>query len=271
VKRLLPGLVSVTFRQHGVEEVMRLVQEAGLSGIEWGGDVHVPHGDVHIARDVARRMVDGGLTTPCYGSYYRLGHAADDDVPDFEAVVETAQILSAPTVRVWAGRRNPDEADSSYLSRVYEDAQRVADLAKSVDIQIAVEWHGNTLTHTAQGARDLAMAVPELLFDWQPSRHRDVEQRRHELRSIGRLAHMHVFHWKEGHDGQAIRRPLAEASDAWPIYLMDAALKPMSSVIGDTFALIEFVRDNDPVQFREDAKVLKQWVENVNETFIAGT
>ena len=37
------GLVSITFRKLTVEKIIELVKEAGLQGIEWGGDVHVPH------------------------------------------------------------------------------------------------------------------------------------------------------------------------------------------------------------------------------------
>lgn len=43
------GLVSVTFRQKSVEEIAALTAEAGLSGVEWGGDVHVPPGDREAA------------------------------------------------------------------------------------------------------------------------------------------------------------------------------------------------------------------------------
>jgi hypothetical protein len=40
------GLVSITFRQLSPPAIIDLVRQAGLEGIEWGGDVHVPHGDL---------------------------------------------------------------------------------------------------------------------------------------------------------------------------------------------------------------------------------
>ena len=40
------GLCSVSFRKLTVEEIIAAVKDAGLDGIECGGDVHVPHGDV---------------------------------------------------------------------------------------------------------------------------------------------------------------------------------------------------------------------------------
>ena len=41
---LKTGVCSVTFRNLNVERIIELVVEAGLDGIEWGGDVHVPTG-----------------------------------------------------------------------------------------------------------------------------------------------------------------------------------------------------------------------------------
>ena len=67
------GLVSASFRALAPGEIVDLVAQAGLAGIEWGGDVHVPHGDVACAREVYRRTVDAGLTVCSYGSYYRAG------------------------------------------------------------------------------------------------------------------------------------------------------------------------------------------------------
>ena len=55
------GLVSVTFRQKSVEEIAALTAEAGLSGVEWGGDVHVPPGDREAARRAAQLTHRAGL------------------------------------------------------------------------------------------------------------------------------------------------------------------------------------------------------------------
>jgi len=46
---LIPGLVSVTFRQLTVPEIGELATECGLQAVEWGGDVHVPPGDFAAA------------------------------------------------------------------------------------------------------------------------------------------------------------------------------------------------------------------------------
>ena len=39
------GLVSVSFRNNTVEEIVKAVKYAGLSCIEWGSDVHAKNTD----------------------------------------------------------------------------------------------------------------------------------------------------------------------------------------------------------------------------------
>lgn len=70
---LKTGLVSITFRNLKVEEIIDLVVKAGLDAIEWGGDIHVPHGDIKKACKVARLMKKADLEMAAYGSYYRVG------------------------------------------------------------------------------------------------------------------------------------------------------------------------------------------------------
>ena len=44
--KIKTGMTSVTFRKKSAEDVIAIVKEAGLDGIEWGGDIHVPAGDL---------------------------------------------------------------------------------------------------------------------------------------------------------------------------------------------------------------------------------
>ena len=89
----LPGLVSITFRQLSVAEIIALVTQAGLAAVEWGGDVHAPHGDEAQAQDISRMGADAGLHVAAYGSYYRVGHP---ETGPFEAVLASAVALGAP-------------------------------------------------------------------------------------------------------------------------------------------------------------------------------
>src|SRR5256885_10789300 len=70
---LHPGLVSVTFRKLPPREVVSLAKQAGLYGIEWNGDVHLPPGDLGKARDLRELTLEAGLQVAAYGSYHRVG------------------------------------------------------------------------------------------------------------------------------------------------------------------------------------------------------
>lgn len=119
--RLHSGLVSVTFRKLSPPAIIALVQQAGLLGIEWGGDIHVPHGDLPQARQVRQMTLDAGIQVAAYGSYYRVGHPESGP---FEAVLETAGVLGAPTLRVWAGQQASAEASPAYRAQVIDREAR---------------------------------------------------------------------------------------------------------------------------------------------------
>ena len=108
------GLVSITFRKLSPRAIIDLVTRANLIGIEWGGDVHVPHGEIRVTRDVAQMTRDAGLLVASYGSYYRVGVSEADGLA-FARVLESAIALGAPTLRVWAGNRGSADADESYV------------------------------------------------------------------------------------------------------------------------------------------------------------
>ncbi len=70
---IAPGLCSITFRDLTPREVVALAVRSGIAGIEWGGDVHVPPGDVGAAESVAALCRDAGITVVSYGSYLGMG------------------------------------------------------------------------------------------------------------------------------------------------------------------------------------------------------
>lgn len=113
----LPGLVSVTFRNLDVSEIAKAAAEAGLSAIEWGGDVHVPPSDAAKAEEAARITAEAGLRTASYGSYYRC----DGTEEDIAREVNAAVLLGAPNLRVWAGTKGSADASADERSSVIEN------------------------------------------------------------------------------------------------------------------------------------------------------
>ena len=61
------GLVSITFRKFGTEKIVKICKNADLEYIEWGGDIHVPAGDLPAAEYTAKLCRDNGLIPVGYG------------------------------------------------------------------------------------------------------------------------------------------------------------------------------------------------------------
>ncbi|MBC8103982.1 MAG: TIM barrel protein [Cytophagales bacterium] len=252
---LRAGLTSVTFRRHSIEEVIARAAEAGLVGIEWGGDVHVPPGDLVNARRVAAQTRGAGLEVASYGSYYRLGVSPPDQG---DAVLATAAAMGAGVVRVWAGTTGSAETTPEQRDAILRDARELARRAERLEIRVACEWHGGTLTDTAPSAQTLFAAVghPHFGAYWQPRNAQPTAERVSDLVALlPHLMGLHVFHW--GADGE--KHPLLGGKREWVPCLnrVAAAGTPM-------YAHLEFVKDEDPAQMREDAAVLKRWIEQAN-------
>lgn len=246
-----PGLVSVTFRALDVLEVAHLAASAGLACIEWGGDIHVPHGDLTAAEAAARITREQGLAVSAYGSYLRLGVK---DGPSPAAVVDTAQALGAPIIRVWAGQKGSAESSPEERTQVVRAAWELADLAQRAGLTIAYEYHGNTLTDTAASVQQLLAETehPAIRTLWQPPWRWSPEECLQSLRGIlPRLAHVHVYHWRTPQD----RRPLAEGAEAWASYL---GLIRSSGLNPDV--LLEFVPGDDPNVLKSEAATLRGWL-----------
>ncbi|TVQ25137.1 MAG: sugar phosphate isomerase/epimerase [Spirochaetaceae bacterium] len=253
------GVVSVTFRHLPTTRIIELAVDAGLAAIEWGGDVHVPHGDVAVAQAVGRRCEDNGVATPSYGSYYRLGTSAKEGL-SFDAVLDTAEALGAGTVRIWAGNRASADVGNPDRLAMVEEARRIADDAERRDMIVAFEYHANTLTDTNDSAVALMEEIdhPAVRCYWQPRNGQPADYSVAGLESIAPwLGHLHVFHWIDSSQ----RYRLSEGHDAWTRYLAFAAGIP-----GDRYAFLEFVLNDSPDQFLEDAGTLSRWLSAASRT-----
>ena len=253
---LIPGLVSITFRPLSPQQLIELVAKAGLKAIEWGGDVHVPHGDIARAKEVRRQTADSGLSVAAYGSYYRIG-ASEAKGLSFASVLDSAVALGAPTIRVWGGVKGSRDTTPSEREEIVADALRIADLAKEQGVTISLEYHADTLTDARDSARTLMEEIthPNFIFLWQTANGEGVEQNIARLHDVTpRMGNIHVFHWwPTGAD----RKSLVDGEDRWKQYLDIIRATGKSRAF-----LLEFVRGDSQDQFLEDAATLRRWLES---------
>jgi sugar phosphate isomerase/epimerase len=250
-----PGLCSITLRDLPWEQVVEVAAQAGLAGIEWGGDVHVPHGDGGRAAAVAARCRAAGLGCPSYGSYLRAGELRPGQT---EAVLDVAEALGATNVRVWCRWLSAADASADDRRAMATDLAAVAEAAAGRGMAVSVEHHRFTLTETVASTMELLTGIgaANLFTYWQPCDHLAVPDLVAEVEALrAQLSHLHVFRWRSFED----RLPLAEGDDLWPQVLATASVAA-SGWTGERWAFLEYVRGDDPAQVVEDAAVLRAWL-----------
>ena len=256
------GICSITFRALSIEELVALVAKAGLDAVEWGGDVHVPHGDLDAASRAKRATLDAGLEVSSYGSYYSPLDA--DGAPEaFEPVLESTLALGTDTIRIWAGKHGSESVTVDYRKRLIEQTREVATLAEKQGVKLAFEFHVRTLMDTNESALQLLEDIdhPNVYSYWQPPYWRkDHDYRLQGLEQLGgQCSNLHVFQWdfdgsgEQSWEDSVTRLPLSTGADEWSRYL--------SAVPNDDcYALLEFIRNDSTEQFLEDAAELNRWV-----------
>lgn len=257
---LYSGLCSVTFRKLSPEQVVELSARAALAGIEWGGDVHVPHGQVDVARRVRDLTAGAGLACPSYGSYYKLAESEPAGLA-FAAVLDSAVALGARTIRVWSGNRHSRDADAAYRKVVEDDARRIGQLAGRHGITISCEFHQKSLTDTPESTAALMKATADagLRTYWQPPLKMAPAERLAGLRAVlPWLTHLHVEAYSEGDEPQQVA--LAEGEGPW----LDA-LRLTASIGGNRYCYLEFVPGGTPDSFLRDAGTLIAWLQRINK------
>jgi len=256
------GLVSVTFRKLDPVEIVGLVKNSALDAIEWGGDIHVPHGNIKRAAQVRVITADAGLKVASYGSYYRVGESEMEGLP-FYAVLETALELGAPTIRVWAGKKGSKNASFKYRLQIAEDTLRIAELSKTHGVNISFEFHSGTLTDSNDSTVSLMEDIKHenVFFYWQPLPSMTHDDHLSGLtRILRKLSNIHVYHWLTEDQG-LIRKPLSEGKRYWKEFLTTVAKNSSRN----HFALLEFVKGDSPEQLLADAKILNKLIGDANK------
>jgi len=263
---LAVGLCTVTYRALDVEQVAALAAGAGVSVLEWGGDIHVPEGDLAAARTAASRSADHGLDVASYGSYLFLDDHLDRRIGP---VVATAVELGAPAVRIWCppvfdapgGSTPGDGSDGDgavAFAALVDAAGRAVEAATDAGLVLYLEFHGGGATASAAATADLLGMVPGLWTGWQPPywAPRTVDEEVADLAVLrDRLLHVDVYQW----DSDGTRRPIASALESWSNRLRAAAESVSAARRADLRpgAFIEFVPDDDPTALAGEVAALR--------------
>jgi len=242
------GLTSVSFRKLSADEVIELAARAGVDGIEWGSDVHVPENDIENARAVAEKTRAAGLEVISYGSYFYLG-----EVADFAPYIEAAKALGATTIRIWGGKKERWELDAAGYAQLVAEMKAIGEMAEAAGVTVSLEYHQHSITATAVDAAKFASDVdmPSIRLYWQSILNRSLEDNLADFELVAPyLTNVHVFNYVDG------KQELLETGDGiknWTAYI-----ERIKKVPGERAIMTEFCKGGLPESFIADAAVLNR-------------
>ncbi len=256
------GLVSVTFRELSVKEIIKLARDNGLKYIEWGGPPHVPMGNVKLARRVKRLMHGAGIKCPSYGSYYGVTYNDWESAPlPFKRVCKTAKALGASIIRIWAGWPGCGEIDAKGEQRAVAHTKMIANVAKKYGLTLAFECHWGTITEDYHRSIEFLKKIDcdNVKIYYQPNPHKSVEYNLEAARALlPWTTNVHVcnHHFIEG----KFHKDSLEAGQLeWCKYL---------SVLengDDRVYYLEFMPDGTPASLPTECQCLKLFEKEVQK------
>ena len=243
------GIVSISFRKYTKEEIASCAKASGLDCIEWGGDVHTPHGDVAEAKKTVEITHGCGLEVAEYGSYYVIGQSEGSL---FGEVLASAEVLGTKMIRVWPGM---NKSSDTFTTEEYEkyvlDAKRISALAKEKGVTVALECHPNSLTDEYHNALRFLndVGADNLKMMWQPNQHRPLDYNLDSIKALlPYIVAVHVFSWE-----RKTRLPLDKKASDWKKYIELLSAKELNY-------MLEFMHDDNIETLAQTAKILKSWL-----------
>lgn len=241
------GMTSLTLGGFTPAQVVAIAKEAGIQGIEWGvSEGHMTLGDAQRADEIRKLSRESGIEIFSLGAYCHM-----EDREECDQVLETALLLGAPVIRIWAGTKSPCKCEESYKDLVAKNSFYMAERAAEHGIKLGFEYHPGTLTETAEDALDLIKRVnhPSAALYWQPAGDLSVEKNvrdRNLVLPMG-VGNIHVQNYTAG-TGYGL---LSEIKERLEAYFGDIRQE-------DYRVMIEFVKDGSVENLKADAATLRE-------------
>lgn len=257
------GLATIALRNYDVFTALDMASQAGFAGVEiWGKPPHVPEGvDEDHLRRVRDRARSNGLAIPIFGSY------VNPSWPEFEEksadAIRIAQRLGARIIRVWAGNKNPGDADEALWGHVATSLRAFALRAEYEGLTLAIEMHADTVCLTPEGAARLLEMVnaPNLKLNYQVADFAEPNVE-HDLALIGnKVVMVHAQNFKPSCcEPGTMKRTLVQCGNVD----YDKVLSLLAGHGFDGYVEVEFLKGENESEvallesLKKDADYLKQ-------------
>lgn len=246
------GLASGAIFGISAEQVVETAVRAGLDGIEWASDAHLPYGDLKSAERLMLLTLRANLSPLGYATLFRVnGHSREA----FDSVIETARRLQAPLVRVFAGHGPRDRLDEAGRAAFVDAARSAADVAGKAGITLCFRVNRNTLFDSYASAVSFLARIdhPFARMSWEPGACFDDSMRQFTQFPV----HVPVIYARPF--AEDFSRPmLREKEEDWILYL-DALEEQAESHDMAHYVVICTVKDDDKANLAADVDLLRKW------------
>ncbi len=242
------GLCSVTFRKKSAAQVVLIAKKAGVSYIEWGGDIHVTN--TEDARIVKSICDNEGVKISSYGSYF---NSAEYDEEKWTQICEIASVMGASSVRIWLGKKDSEETSENEYNTLLNNTKKMCDIAKKYSLLVCPECHDNTFNNNTD-------AFLRIQKDLQADNFRTYFQSRYcrmeyDLdrieRTFGFIENVHVS-YRDLKKEQMFRKK--------DKYYIDKLLEKLKAQNYSGIVMVEFVDSDSEKAFCRDVEKLKKLI-----------
>ena len=241
------GLCSVTFRKKTAEEIVRIAKNAGVSYIEWGGDVHVK--SIEDAKKVKALCDKAGIKISSYGSY--CNSAAFDEEKWAEAC-DIAREMGASSIRIWLGKKNSQVTSEEEYLLLLKSTKRMCEIAAEYGIIVCPECHDNTYNNNTD-------AILRFIDEIKADNFRTYFQSRYFRMAYDLLRIDRTFDYiRDVHVSyrDLKREQLLRKKDK---NYLDTLLKKLKEKNFDGIVMVEFVSYGSEKRFYKDIEKLKSY------------
>lgn len=249
---LRTGIASVSYRNSSSQDIIVAAQNSGLQGIEWSADAHAPHGEIRTAEALMIATLRAGLTITSYASFFRIG---DSDNKSFAAVLESARVLNAPIVRVWASTQAGDSlSEDTLIKTQMANAKILADMAGHCGVTLSLEAHEHSQINTYTSLATLVNAVNHPFFQvcWSPLPKMSSEEQLEGLKLLApQINLIHVRNWTSTYD----RKSLSTNKETWTAIINILKAKDQTTA-SDHWTLLEYLENEDIQTLKKEATLL---------------
>ena len=148
------GVVTTTYPPYSLEEIAEGISKAGFKYIELTSAPayfsHIKPDPEEMTKEDAGRIVklcsNYGLKVHCVAGHTRL--MKENAVSNFKKVIDAVRLFGANFATTDTGEVKTEEDQK----RFYSDIGEIADYAKSMDVTVCLEMHGNWFNTGKKGA-----------------------------------------------------------------------------------------------------------------------